>query len=581
MAVIEEKTAEADVTTRPVDESTPEEATAHLKHLKEQHHWDPNLPDGVFEEIDDALQTSDKSEQEGVTHELTDNSPYPEVRSAVPNYDEGGHSNTFRAWAIGLLLSTIGSALNMLFSMRKPYIVIPSYVAQVVAFPIGRAWDKVMPNKTFSFFGMKVNLNPGPYSKKEHAISVIMANATFGGGAAYATDVLLAQRAFYNNRFGWGFELLMTISTQMLGFGLAGFFYRFLVTPAAMIWPATLINTTLFTALHDRSKPDPRKVAGWTIGKYRMFLYCMIGSFVWYWFPGYIAPFLSVFAFVTWIRPQNAVINQLFGGWTGLSLIPLTFDWTQISGFNFSPLIAPWYGIANTLLGMVLFFWITTMGLHFSGSYYAKYLPISDSNSYDNTGQIYNVSRILTPDYTFNEQKYKEYSPLFLSTTFMLTYGLSFATMIAVLVHAGLFHGKDIWARLRNFGHEEEDIHARLMSRFKQIPMWWFLSVLLIMVGIGFGVTQGYPTHLSWWAFIIALIMAVVWFVPIGIVQASTNIQIGLNVMTEFVVGYMQPGRPMAMMLFKTYGYISMAQGLYFTQDMKLGRSLSPLLRCH
>lgn len=30
----------------------------------------------------------------------------------------------------------------------------------------------------------------------------------------------------------------------------------------------------------------------------------------------------------------------------------------------------------------------------------------------------------------------------------------------------------------------------------------------------------------------------------------------------------------MAMMLFKTFGYITMSQGLYFCQDMKLGMSL-------
>lgn len=345
------------------DEAALTEAATHLKHLKAQHHWDPNLPDEVFDEIDDALHTADKGAQVGATHELLDNSPYPEVRAAVPNYDEGGHSNTFRAWCIGLLLTTIGSALNMLFSMRKPYIVIPSYVAQVVAYPIGLLWQVTMPHKTIKLGKLSINLNPGPFSKKEHTISVIMANASFGGGAAYATDVLLAQRAFYHQRFDWAFEIFMCISTQMLGFGLAGFFHRFLVAPAAMMWPSTLINTTLFTALHDRSKPDPRKVAGWTIGKYRMFLYCMVGSFVWYWFPGYIAPFLSVFAFVTWIRPNNPVINQLFGGWTGVSLIPITFDWTQISGFNFSPLIAPWYAIANSLLGMVIFFWICTIGL--------------------------------------------------------------------------------------------------------------------------------------------------------------------------------------------------------------------------
>jgi hypothetical protein len=59
--------------------------------------------------------------------------------------------------------------------------------------------------------------------------------------------------------------------------------------------------------------------------------------------------------------------------------------------------------------------------------------------------------------------------------------------------------------------------------------------------------------------------------VPIGMVQAMTNIAIGLNVITEFLVGYMTPGRPLAMMMFKTYGYMTMYQGLSFVQDLKLG----------
>jgi len=36
-------------------------------------------------------------------------------------------------------------------------------------------------------------------------------------------------------------------------------------------------------------------------------------------------------------------------------------------------------------------------------------------------------------------------------------------------------------------------------------------------------------------------------------------------------VSYMLPGRPLAMMSFKTYGYISMYQGVVYAQDLKLG----------
>src|SRR5579859_1022347 len=67
------------------------------------------------------------------------------------------------------------------------------------------------------------------------------------------------------------------------------------------------------------------------------------------------------------------------------------------------------------------------------------------------------------------------------------------------------------------------------------------------------------------------MVMAMVFFVPCGIIQAISNIQIGLNVITEFVAAYALPGKPIANMTFKVYGYMAMYQGLYFTQDLKLG----------
>ena len=66
-------------------------------------------------------------------------------------------------------------------------------------------------------------------------------------------------------------------------------------------------------------------------------------------------------------------------------------------------------------------------------------------------------------------------------------------------------------------------------------------------------------------------IIAFVYIIPIGIIQAITNQQIGLNVITELIIGYALPGRPIAMMMFKTWGYITMAQALQFTSDFKLG----------
>jgi hypothetical protein len=137
---------------------------------------------------------------------------------------------------------------------------------------------------------------------------------------------------------------------------------------------------------------------------------------------------------VTWIRPNSPVVNQIFGGSSGLSLIPITFDWTYITAYIYSPLIPPWHAIANTLIGLFVFIILTSLGIHYTGAWYSEYLPMSDSNSYDNTGSTYDVTKIITPDFRLDVAKYKEYSPLFLSTTFALCYGISFATIIALIV---------------------------------------------------------------------------------------------------------------------------------------------------
>lgn len=47
--------------------------------------------------------------------------------------------------------------------------------------------------------------------------------------------------------------------------------------------------------------------------------------------------------------------------------------------------------------------------------------------------------------------------------------------------------------------------------------------------------------------------------------------RLALNIITEYIVGYLYPGRPIANICFKAYGHISMSQAIVFLQDFKLG----------
>lgn len=112
-------------------------------------------------------------------------------------------------------------------------------------------------------------------------------------------------------------------------------------------------------------------------------------------------------------------------------------------------------------------------------------MPISSSTSYDNTGKKYQVLKIINSDTTFNQEKYDAYSPLFLSTTFALSYGLSFAAMTATVTHAVLFFRKQIWTQARRSMHEQPDIHARLMAVYPQVPEWWYAIMFVVMFAFG------------------------------------------------------------------------------------------------
>lgn len=499
----------------------------------------------------------------GVT--IEDDSPYPEVRAAVPSTDDPTiPQNTLRMWTIGLLMATIGSGLNVLFSLHKTVFAVNLFVTGFLAWPLGVAWERCVPSKRI----LGVELNPGKFNIKEHTLIIIMSNVSFGNGAAYATDILIAMSKFYGVRFTKGFSFLTIITTQCIGLSLAGIARKVLINPSSMVWPANLVTCTFLTNIHMNVNHSAN---GWTISRLKFFLIVFTCSFVWYWFPGFLFQGLSYFSWITWIKPENALVNQLFGVSSGLGLFPLTFDWNQVTGYIGSPLIPPASVCGTILLSIVFIYWLVVPALHYSNVWYGKYLPISDSQTYDRFQNIYDTSRILTPDFSFDKALYEAYSSLYLSTTFAISYGMQFASTTAVIVHTVLFHGKDIYRQLTSADDTKYDVHTRLMKLYKKCPDWWYLALFLVMFALSIVTIEIWPTELPVFGLIVALLIALFFIIPVGVLYAITNMALGLNVISELISGYLIPGKPIALMFFKTFAYISNVQAVTYTQDLKLG----------
>ncbi|UKZ47498.1 hypothetical protein TrVGV298_001717 [Trichoderma virens] len=487
-----------------------------LRNFRKQHRWDPFLDIDKLDNIDEALASGNAEKEAAIDESLIqEDSPYPEVRASVPPTDIEVPVDTIRAWTIGAVMCTIVAACNILLTLRRAPITITSTVVQLVSYPIGCFWARVMPNWTFTLFGHTFELNPGPFNVKEHTIITMMTAA--GTAASYAIDILLAQEIFYEQHLGWGFQILLILSTQAMGFGVAGVARRYLVWPSSMVWPAVLITTTVMYSLHDHSPADPAMTNGWKIGRYSFFLLVAAGTFCWEWIPQVIAQFLQLFMFPCWIAPNNVVVNQIFGGNTGLGLLPISFDWSIISGFLLSPLQTPAFAIANVSAGIFVML-LGIIGLAYAGPEFYRYLPLSANQNFDHYAQPYNTSRILNPDFTVNLTAYREYSPYPVGTCLL--------------------------------------------------PV---VRIFLVSFGLGMAASLAWPTHLPAWAFIICILIGLFFFIPVGMVQAITNQQTGLNIITEMIFGYMLPGRPVAMMLFKSWGYMMTYNGLTYVSDMKVG----------
>ncbi|KAF8257803.1 OPT oligopeptide transporter protein-domain-containing protein [Lactarius quietus] len=490
---------------------------------------------------------------------LEDESPYPEVRSAVANTDDPAMPvSTLRAWLLGIICAVLPAGINQFFFFRYPTVFIDGIIPLLVSFPIGKLWARYVPNVTL--FG--VELNPGPFTIKEHVIITIMSSVA--EGPAYATEVIAVQKVLYNQSPSFAYQWLLVMSTQLIGLSICGICKRYLVDPPSMIWPATLVFVAMFNTMHS---PDTSGTQGLgSISRIRFFTYVLIGYFCYNFLPSYLFTALSVFSPVCWIAPNNVKLNQMFGVRHGLAMGVLTFDWGQITAFTSSPLPTPWWAAANFGMAIVLFSWFLVPILYYSNTWYSAFLPVISSQSFDNTGSPYNVSRVINDDATFNAEAYKAYSPVFISAAFAVSYGLSFASITSTLTHTLIYY-RMTWNRAR----QQPDIHARLMSVYVEVPDWWYLAIFIMMFGFGVVAIEVWHTELPVWAFILALIIAFAYTIPIGYIAAMTNLQIGLGVISELIIGYLLPGRPIAIMMFKTWGYMTMVRALSFTSDFKLG----------
>lgn len=97
-------------------------------------------------------------------------------------------------------------------------------------------------------------------------------------------------------------------------------------------------------------------------------------------------------------------------------------------------------------------------------------------------------------------------------------------------------HHRDMWLLSKSaFKEKKMDVHSKLMQNYKQVPEWWFLSILAINIACTLLICHYYVDQLQllWWGVLLACGLAFLFTLPVGVITATTN-QVRISIVCHF-----------------------------------------------
>ncbi|KAK6906070.1 OPT family small oligopeptide transporter [Kwoniella mangroviensis CBS 8507] len=491
------------------------------------------------------------------------------IARTVPSTDDPTLPTlTLRVLVLGSTFCILGACSSMVFYFKSNAPQFSQYFVILATYPLGHvlANEKIVPREK-RIFGWE--LNPGRFSIKEAILVSVLSSS--GAAAAYAADILAIMDLYYDTPVGRLPSILLLLTTQCIGFGLAGMLQNLLVNPPAMYWPSTLVTVQLFTTLYSSTSTALSTAAqAMTTKRLRVFMIIFLITFIYQFLPFLLFPTLTSVSVLCLMDNESWWMRTLGSGYSGLGVANWSFDWSSIGSSG--PLYTPYWALGNYFGGLAGMIWVIMPLILITNFWSARSFPSPVSAGlYNSTFQKFDVTSILKPDLSLDEVAYETAKPLLLTPYFAITYGLSFAALSSVLVHVWLWHRDEIKEALSKRGHDLNDVHNKLMRSYLPVPSSWYVGLLGVNFGAAVILVKTTPLQMPIWALVLAMAIATIFLVPVGIVAAVSNTQIGLNVLTEFVAGVLMPGKPIGNVTFKCYGYMAMSQALALTSDLKLG----------
>ncbi|KAJ3270451.1 hypothetical protein HDV01_007811 [Terramyces sp. JEL0728] len=556
-----------------------------------------------------------------------------EFRKGLILEDDDRNTPTFtiRSVFIGVVFAVFLGTINSITSFRNNYFIIPVSLVNILAYPIGVFMASVLPN--VNVFG--VSLNPGGFSVKEHVIINIIAGAAggspYGLNNVVAQRLVFNDHGvnFWNSlswvimtqMIGYGIAGLcrpfLVKPTAMLWPGAlstVSFFnafhdtgkletekYRHSLSRYGTFWLAFLLMlvyaflpsyfaqslgavSVLCLITNNR---DARWLGNAMSGPGILSLtfdWTIISVQTWYYFPFYTT-INAVFGAILWGWVVGPVL-QYKNAFHPVSLLPTL----NYGGGRFMDLDTFMNGTFFVDGGEhtdgYVYSGTDSMGNDFNTTvHFDPWATYNNPYLYDGkTGAPLTMARgddyphLLTFDNTLNQKTWDATGHnVVITSDFAVGYFTSFISLGAVISQVLLWYGKDVYRQFREALAQKDseldaqDPHYKIMKSYGDIQILHYLIFFGVATVLTVIVCEFTPFAMPWWATILCILLGFLFSIPIGIIQAITGYQAGLNILTQIVGGFTLTGDAIGVMAFKTLGYDIVIQSLSLVGDLKLG----------
>jgi hypothetical protein len=91
---------------------------------------------------------------------------------------------------------------------------------------------------------------------------------------------------------------------------------------------------------------------------------------------------------------------------------------------------------------------------------------------------------------------------------------------------------------------EEDDVHARLMRRYPEVPNGWYYTLTATFFIVAIVAVEVWPTGMPVWALCLSLLLPALYLLPCGFIYAVTGQSLAINLLAEILPGTLLAGKP-------------------------------------